>query len=334
LTGPAQSELAEPRARAPTPELCGGAAAVTSVRPLSGGASREIIAFTANVVGHERRFVLRRDPGERSESSREEEFELLRAAHRHGVPVPEPFFALDPGAGLGSGFVMEQVDGETLGPRIVKAEELAAARQGLAAECGAALARIHAIPVAEVEFLDGARSDPAPAQLDHWQGILDEIGEPHPVLELALRRLRESAPRGAEAGVVHGDFRNGNLIVGGKGLSAVLDWELAHIGDPMEDLGWLCVRAWRFGRPDLPVGGFGTREQLLEGYATAAGTEVDPEAVRFWEVFGNLKWAVICLMQARAHLSGAQRSMELAAVGRRACEPEWELLTMLAGEAA
>jgi aminoglycoside phosphotransferase (APT) family kinase protein len=333
LTAAAESELAEPLARALAAHF-GSTAEVTAVRPLSGGASREIIAFSAALAGEERRFVLRRDPGERGESSREEEFELLRAAHRHGVPVPEPFFALEPGAGLGSGFVMERVDGETLGPRIVKSEELAGAREGLAAECGAALAQIHAIGVDEVDFLEGAGENPAQAQLDHWQGILDGIGEPHPVLELALRRLRASAPRGGEVGVVHGDFRNGNLIVGAEGLRAVLDWELAHLGDPLEDLGWVCVRAWRFGRPELPVGGFGSREQLFAGYAAVAGVEVDPEAVRFWEIFGNLKWAVICLMQAQTHLSGAQRSMELAAIGRRACEPEWELLAMLEAEAA
>ncbi|MFN8217123.1 MAG: phosphotransferase family protein [Solirubrobacterales bacterium] len=332
MTGPAASELAEPLTRALS-EHFSAAAELTAVRPLSGGASREILAVEATVGGAERRFVLRRDPGERSESSREEEFDLVAAAHRHGVPVPEPFFALDPGAGVGSGFLMERVDGETVGPRILRSEELAGARAGLAAECGAALARIHAIPLEEVEFLGGDREGPALAQLDEWQGILDGIGEPHPVLELALRRLRARLPEAAAVGVVHGDFRNGNLIVGPEGLRAVLDWELAHAGDPMEDLGWVCVRAWRFGRPDLPVGGFGTREQLFAAYEEVSGSAVDPEAVRFWELFGNLKWAVICLMQAQAHLSGAQRSMELAAIGRRACEPEWELLEMLEGAA-
>src|SRR5690606_816874 len=152
VTAAAESELAEPLGQALAAHF-GAAAEVTALRPLSGGASREIIAVTASVGGEERRFVLRRDPGGRSESSREEEFELLRAAHRHGVPVPEPFFALDPRAGLGSGFVMALVEGETIGPRIVRSEQLAAAREGLAAECGAALARIHAIGFDEVGFL-------------------------------------------------------------------------------------------------------------------------------------------------------------------------------------
>ncbi|HEY2716690.1 MAG TPA: phosphotransferase family protein, partial [Solirubrobacterales bacterium] len=319
--------------RALASRLAGGVR-VDAVAPLGGGASREILAIDAVVDGEPRPLVLRRDPGGRSESSRESEFELLRAAHRHGVPVPEPVFALRPEDGLGSGFVMERVSGETIGPRIVRSPELEEARQGLARACGEAMARIHAIPLAEVGFLEGESADPALAELDRWQAILDEIGEPHPVLELALRRLRAAPPRAAGATVVHGDFRNGNLVVGPDGLRAVLDWELAHRGDPMEDLGWICTRAWRFKRPELPVGGFGTREQLFEGYAAVAGAAVDPGAVRFWEAFGSLKWAVICLMQARTHLSGSQPSMELAAIGRRACEPEWELLELLAREGA
>jgi aminoglycoside phosphotransferase (APT) family kinase protein len=331
VTEAAQPDLAAKMERALASRLI-GAVRVASVEALAGGASREILAIDAELDGEPWPLVLRRDPEGRSESSREKEFELLRAAHRHGVPVPKPIFALRREDELGCGFVMERVAGETLGPRIVKSPQLDSARQGLARACGAAMARIHAIPTAEVDFLEGETSDPALAQLDRWQATLDEIGEPHPVLELALRRLRAAPPRSAAATVVHGDFRNGNLIVGPDGLRAVLDWELAHVGDPMEDLGWICTRAWRFNRPQLPVGGFGAREELFEGYAAVAGTEVDPDAVRFWEAFGNLKWAVICLMQARTHLSGAQPSMELASIGRRACEPEWELLRMLAGE--
>jgi aminoglycoside phosphotransferase (APT) family kinase protein len=207
---------------------------------------------------------------------------------------------------------------------------LEAARAGLVADCATALATIHAIPRGEAEFLDGwDEADPAAAQLDHWASVLHGFDEPHPVLEWALVRLRQILPEPAPAAVTHGDFRNGNLVVGEDGLRAVLDWELSHAGDPMEDLGWLCVRAWRFSRPDLAVGGFGEREALFAAYEDAAGTPVDSERVRFWEVFGDFKWAVICMVQADTHLSGDQFSVELASIGRRTCEPEWELLQLL-----
>jgi hypothetical protein len=127
---------------------------------------------------------------------------------------------------------------------------------------------------------------------------------------------------------VHGDFRNGNLIVGPDGVRAVLDWELAHLGDPLEDLGWLCVKAWRFGSP-LPVGGFGPVEDLVAGYERAGGRRVDLSALRWWEVLGTLRWGVICIVQTVTHLSGAVRSVELAAIGRRVCEVEWDLLELL-----
>jgi aminoglycoside phosphotransferase (APT) family kinase protein len=127
---------------------------------------------------------------------------------------------------------------------------------------------------------------------------------------------------------VHGDFRNGNLIVGPDGIRAVLDWELAHLGDPLEDLGWLCVKAWRFGSP-LPVGGFGTYDDLIQAYEKASGAAVDRAALRWWEMFGVFKWAVICVLQAQRHLTGGQRSVELAALGRRVAENEWDLLQML-----
>jgi aminoglycoside phosphotransferase (APT) family kinase protein len=303
---------------------------VEGLELLGGGASRESFGFDA-VLGSERKeLVLRRDPEGRAENSREHEFELLVAARSGGVPVPEPLFLLTDSDELGSGFVMSRIRGETIGTRILKSDDLVSARLGLARRCGEVLASIHAIPALSVPFLDGGGvSDPAAAQIAHWQEVLDTVGEPHPVLELALRILTTEAPPPAPPAVVHGDFRNGNLVVGGDGLRAVLDWELAHLGDPMEDLGWLCVRAWRFSRPDLAVGGFGSREELFAAYEEASGTAVDAARVRYWEIFGNFKWAVVCLMQADTHLSHTHRSVELAAIGRRACEPEWDLLRLL-----
>jgi aminoglycoside phosphotransferase (APT) family kinase protein len=161
-----------------------------------------------------------------------------------------------------------------------------------------------------------------------WRAMLDGFGQPHPTFELALRWLEERRPPPAATALVHGDFRHGNLIVGPDGVRAVIDWELAHLGDPMEDLGWLCVKAWRFG-VDRPVGGFGDYEELFASYQEASGRPVDPDVVRWWEVMGTLKWGIMCIAQAFTHLSGTVRSVELAAIGRRVCENEWDLLGMI-----
>jgi aminoglycoside phosphotransferase (APT) family kinase protein len=157
---------------------------------------------------------------------------------------------------------------------------------------------------------------------------LDAVGEPHPAFELGLRWLEQHRPPTGTTGVVHGDFRNGNLVVGPDGLVAVLDWELAHLGDPLEDLGWLSVRAWRFGAPGH-VGGFGEVDELIGAYEATSSRRVDRDALAWWEVLGTLKWGVTCMVQAATHLNGVVRSVELAAIGRRVCEVEHDLLALL-----
>ena len=160
--------------------------------------------------------------------------------------------------------------------------------------------------------------------------MLDTLGQPHPTFELALRWLDDNRPPPVDRGVVHGDFRLGNVIVGDEGLRAVLDWELVHIGDPMEDLGWMCVKAWRFGS-SKPAAGVAEYEQLFDAYAAAGGGTIDPDVVRWWEVLGTMKWGIMCIMQANAHLTGVARSHELAAIGRRVCENEHDLFLALEG---
>jgi aminoglycoside phosphotransferase (APT) family kinase protein len=153
---------------------------------------------------------------------------------------------------------------------------------------------------------------------------------PRPVFELALRWLDRNDPGPSrEVTLVHGDFRHGNLIIGTDGVRAVLDWELAHLGDPMEDLGWICVNSWRFGEIDKPVGGFGSREDLFAGYAEG-GRTVDPDRVKFWEVMGTLRWGVMCCGMMQRFRMGPDHSMERAMIGRRASETEIDLLRLLA----
>jgi aminoglycoside phosphotransferase (APT) family kinase protein len=301
---------------------------VDGLRRLSGGASRETWAFdTVDPSGAVHGLVLRRDPGAHAgHSARGDEFALLRAAVAGGVAAPVVWCLLQPEDGLGSGFVMERIEGETIARRILRDDVYASARGGLAAQCGQQAARIHAVARAalpELPVLDAA------TQLAQQRELLDAFGDPHPTLELAVRWLADHEPPPVETTLVHGDFRLGNLVVGPDGLRSVLDWELAHLGDPVEDLGWLCVKSWRFGVDDRRVGGFGDVADLVDAYAAAGGTAPDADRLRYWEVFGTLKWGVICKLQAAAHQSGLVRSVELAILGRRVAETEWDLLELI-----
>jgi aminoglycoside phosphotransferase (APT) family kinase protein len=308
----------------------GARAEIQDLRRLSGGASRETWSFDLVSGGARHELILQRlRPGASASSSGvgvPTEAALLRAAATHGVPVAG-VVASDDGTVLGSpGMVVERLAGETIARKLLRDVEWAVARERLGAQVGAACAAIHAIPVGAVPGLQPTD------QLAQYRAVLDGLGEPHPAFELGFRWLEANRPPDNPPCVVHGDLRMGNLLVDHDGLRAVLDWELAHIGDPLEDLGWFCVRAWRFGSP-LPAGGVATRATLVEAYEAASGRAVDSQVLRWWEVLGTLKWGVICVMQAWGHLSGASRSVELATIGRRVCENEWDLLGLLPGGA-
>ncbi|KAA9159624.1 phosphotransferase family protein [Amycolatopsis acidicola] len=297
---------------------------VANLHRLTGGASRETWSFTARSAGDERRLVLRRDPpGAGRPEGMALEAKAIAAAGRAGVAVPRLVDADTDPAVVGSPYLItEHVDGETIARRLLRDEQYAPVRKGLAAELGRTLARIHAIPVREVPGL--STYDPLETLRENY----DALGEPLPTVEIGLRWLALHRPPEVPETVVHGDFRTGNLIVAPSGLRAVLDWESVHAGDPREDLGWLCVKCWRFGSP-LPAGGFGTVEELLDGYAEVAGERPDAEAVRWWQLYGTTRWTVGCRAMAERHLSGETPSVELAAVGRRVCEQEHDLLLEL-----
>jgi len=302
-----------------------GAVRIEGLERLSGGASRETWSFTAfpGAGGNGRRLILRRDPPGAPGKGMALEGRLLLAAGRGGVPVPALLAASDEPEPLGSAFLLMQfVEGETIPRRILREEAFRAVRPRLAGQCGAILASLHRVDPDSVPGLEA--EDP----LSSFRELLDDLGMAHPAFELAFRWLEERRPESGAAAIVHGDFRHGNLMIGPDGVRAVLDWELAHRGDPMEDLGWLCVKAWRFG-VDRPVGGFGTYQQLIEGYQRAGGRSVEPETLRWWEVLGTLRWGIMCILQASLHTSAAVRSVELAAIGRRVCENEWDLLELM-----
>jgi aminoglycoside phosphotransferase (APT) family kinase protein len=310
------AELAEELAGA-----IGGGVRVEGLRRLSGGASRVTSAFDAVAPdGSRTPLVVQqvRSGGGGSGPGMAAEVAVLRAASDAGVPVPRVV-----AVGEGTSFVvLEHVEGETIARKILRDDEYAAARPVLAGQCGGALAALHAMPVDAVPGLD------APDQVAQFRAVLDASGQPHPAFELGFRHLEATRPPPSAATVVHGDFRLGNLIVGTDGLRAVLDWELVHLGDPLEDLSWLCVKSWRFGAAPR-VGGFGEVPDLVGAYEEASGRTVDLDALRWWETLGTLKWGIMCIMQAATHLTGAARSVELAAIGRRVCEVEHDLLLLL-----
>ncbi len=300
-------------------EVLGGP--VTGLARLSAGASRETWSFTLDG----RVLVLRRDPPDAPRPvEMVREAECLRAAARAGVPVPALVATGDGTDATGTPYlVLAHVAGESLPWRLLRDDRYAAARAGLARELGRVLARIHAVDPAEVPALEHVPDALAALRATH-----DAFGEARPALEVAFRWLADHRPPGVRPALVHGDFRHGNLLVAPDGLAAVLDWELAHVGDPREDLGWACVRAWRFGAAP-EVGGFGSRADLLAGYAEVAGEAPDAGAVAWWEVYGCVHWSVICRVQAERHLGGTERSVEMATLGRRAVEAEYDALLAL-----
>ena len=304
---------------------------------LTGGATRATWSFDAVVGGHTLPLILQQsgprmlppaDPMSRlPKVYGAVEAALLEAARARDVPVARVRWVLTPEDGLGDGVIGDRVEGETLGARINRDDGLAGARRTLAAQCGRILVAIHSIPPATVPAL--AAHGPV-EQAALYREIFESFDHPLPALELGLRWVAERASAAAASTVVHGDFRNGNLVVGPDGIRAVLDWEIAHRGDPMEDLGWLCVKTWRFGGP-APVGGFGQREDLFEAYERAGGGRVDPARVRFWEAFGSVKWAIMCLMKGESYRRGGERTVEAAAIGRRTEEPVHDFLRLVYG---
>lgn len=304
-------------------------ASLQSFRRLSGGASQETWALS----GGDQAAILRRAPGGTSKARSSAaiglaaEAKLIAAAQHAGVPVPRILHVLSDADGIGEGFLMSRVDGETIARPILRNDAFAAAREVLAGQCGSALADIHAIA------LDTAPSalmqSDGLAQIAQYEEIYRGFDAPRPVFELALQWLKANAPTPRPPVLVHGDFRLGNLMIDARGLVAVLDWELAHIGDPREDIAWLCVNSWRFGQSQNRAGGFGQLEDLLATYNAKTGAGITAKEIDWWETLGSLKWGIMCMIMYEAFRSGADASVERAAIGRRVSETEIDLINLL-----
>ncbi len=315
---------------------------VEGLRSLAGGASRAAIALDATVESGPRAglypCVLRLDLGGKIYEislGREEEHRVIVHAGSGGVPVPRALWSSSDPVILERAFlILERVEGETIGRRIVQLPDFSGARKALPGQMGRALARIHALDPAGLEFLPRPRGrSPALSVLERVREELDKVGGAHPGLEAGLRWLQENTPECTAAVLLHGDFRLGNMIVGPEGLRAVLDWEFASVGDPHEDLAWPFVRDWRFGIDRLRFAGVSDGEDFLRAYEEESGRRVDRQALRYWEAMGNFRWALGCLTQAHRHLSGVEPSVELASLGRRSCEMELEMLDLIAAMA-
>jgi aminoglycoside phosphotransferase (APT) family kinase protein len=302
---------------------------------LSAGASRETYRLHVVMDGAERKLALRRAEGEgvsamSSGPGLGGEAKLFAAARAAGVPGPEVLLVLQPEDGLGAGFFMEWISGETLGGKIARGAEFAEVRRTLARQCGEILARLHQVDV-KASGLDAMLETLTPeafVQRTYERYLL--LKTPQPMIDFTAKWLLANLPKANRLTLVHSDYRNGNLIVDpAQGVAAVLDWELAHIGDPMRDLGWLVTRSWRFGVADKAVGGFGDLDDLIAGYESVSGEKVDRAAVRFWELFGSFWWAVSTLSMGQSFRDGSETSLERPAIGRRSSECQIDCVNML-----
>lgn len=304
------------------------------VVPTLGGVNRTVIFDLIEEGGAMRRLVSRQETYQAEDNPflpATLQFRVMRVAFAEGVPVPEPVFEYEPADGMGNGYVTGFVAGETMPQRIFRAAD-PAARLAIATDLARILAKLHAIEPVKVDFL--ASIPDSVNIVGNYLKLFDSYAEAHPAIELGFRWLeRQGRPTGRRS-LVHGDFRTGNFMVGPDTVRAVLDWECAHIGQGLEDFGWVCLRSWRFGQVDLPVGGFAERAPVYRAYEEAGGGKVDPDAVRYWEMFGFVRWAIYNVMQGYGHVARGRRGLAFAAMGRNTSLVEYELLMTLAGKYA
>lgn len=301
------------------------------LKRLSGGANMETWSFDWMINGQLMPLILRRVPGTIEDVGIgdvdiETEARLIQAAYESGVPVPRVILILRPDDQLGRGFIMSREEGEALPNRILTDSKYEKARQNLAYQCGQILAKIHSTPLDKLP--DEMVVHDADFKQQSMRRNLDELPEVPPAFETAYKWLIENRPKSDKQVLVHGDFRNGNLLINELGVTSVLDWELSHIGDPVQDLGYLSCHVWRFNSP-LPVGGFGTYDQLFSGYASVAGWRPDMESIHYWQVYSALAWGIVSSAMLEMFRSGKDVTLERAAIGRRVTESELDILLLL-----
>lgn len=301
---------------------------ISNLEPLTGGASKEIWKFEVSDAKQSAKMILRRGSGIEGPLAIKtaDEARIQKEVIKVGAPVPIILAVSKKEEELGDAYIMHFVEGESIARKILRDKEYKKALPILAYQCGEAIAKIHNVDINNFSFLP---KKPAENQLEDLYSTYQSFEQPSPVFEYAYLWLKEQDFGNFQESLVHGDFRLGNIIVNADGLQSIIDWELAHIGNPLQDLGWVCGNSWRFGKNDKVVGGFGELEDLLEGYNSVSKLKVNKEMVRCWQVFGTFRWGVICLIQAYAHLNGTINSIEKAAIGRRVSETEIDIVDLL-----
>ena len=301
---------------------------VSNLEPLTGGASKEIWKFEVSNAKQSTKMILRRGSGIEGPLAIKtaDEARIQKEVIKVGAPVPIILAVSKNEEELGDSYIMHFVEGESIARKILRDKEYKKALPILAYQCGEAIAKIHNVDINNFSFLP---KKPAEDQLEDLYSTYQSFEQPSPVFEYAYLWLKEQDFGNFQESLVHGDFRLGNIIVNAEGLQSIIDWELAHIGNPLQDLGWVCGNSWRFGKNDKVVGGFGELEDLLEGYNSVSKLKVNKEMVKCWQVFGTFRWGVICLIQAYAHLNGTINSIEKAAIGRRVSETEIDIVDLL-----
>lgn len=302
---------------------------------LGGGAISLNLAVTLDVEGgplagrHACVLRAQSSAGMKASISKMQEFAVLRAAFDAGVAAPEPIAACADPAVLGTDFyIMRRADGVGAGHKVVKSD---APQRDLARELGRQLGLLHKAgpDTPGLEVLPLSDAAPALECVHNYRDWMGDVASRDPVLAWGLRWLEVNAPPPGDLVLCHRDFRTGNYLVKDGKLTAILDWEFAGFGDPMEDLGWFCARSWRFGRNDREAGGLADRADFYAGYEKSSGRTVDPQAVAYWEAAAYVRWAAIALLQGRRHTSGEEPSLELALTGRMLPEIEMDLLRHL-----
>ena len=299
---------------------------IKNLGPLTGGASADInrIIFEDN-----KEFIVRRSVVKDKAVMaipKNMEAKIQKIVKEYGAPVPEIIMEFSEGAEIGEGYVMQSVGGETIPRKILRDDSYKNIRNKLPYEIGKSLAQIHKTKLEQLQDLEKITFS---GSLEKLFKIYESFDQPQPVFDLAFKWLENQKILDYEEVLVHGDYRFGNFIISEKKLESIIDWELAHIGNPMEDLGWLCVRSWRFGNVNKRAAGLGDVDELIAGYEANSEIKIDKSQLDIWQLYGSLKWGIICMVQTFAHLSGAVKSLEKAAIGRRVSETEFDLMNMI-----
>lgn len=309
-------------ARYLSPALAGGQpVAVENLLRIPGGASRETWMFDARYGGNVEQLIVRIDPpASLLETDRETEFALYSAFAGSAVPVPRMRLMEPDGSILGGAFfVMDRIGDCESTPRLLLEPAFDGLRAGIAYRMYEILADIHALDWSAhglAHLAEGITCETSwRHELDHWERVIDENEiEPQPIIRAGIRWLRANPPPPARhLAVVHGDFRVGNFLYRKDGsIVGVLDWEMGHIGDPLEDIAWSCAQAFRWAN-DYP-GGIVSREDVIANYERAAGITVDRDALHWWDVFSDVKGQGIWITGAKSFQEGRSNELFLAMI--------------------